>query len=220
MFNFNVHNGFRSRLIASQWSNTYIIYFSYRTLSNLFMHKMQNIAKIPINFATVKLFKYCWELITHIKLNDKRVIQRCPFTFFFSLPPFYTKYITFHKRAKTCVAKLVVDTLYDRKVSRDRIVLQRIIDRSYISDGYFYFYFHDSWINYHEHRFDVPSLVIRGHSLMKKRYCTLKISVCSFRCTDSIVYVNLQLKNRASKSRCSREKKKKVFFFSGGEVSP
>lgn len=52
-------------------------------------------------------------------------------------------YNTPDKRARTSLAKQVVDTLDDRKLSRDRIILQRIIDRGY-SDGYFYFYFHGS----------------------------------------------------------------------------
>lgn len=68
------------------------------------------------------------------------------------------------------LAKQVVDTLDDRELSRDRIILQRIIDRGYTSDGYFYFYLHGSWINYHEYRFDVLSLVICENLLLKWKY--------------------------------------------------
>lgn len=75
------------------------------------------------------------------------------YTRFFVTAILHKVYDTPDKRAKTFLAKQVVDTLYDREVSRDRIILQRIIDRGYTSDGYFYFYFHGSWINYH--RFDV-----------------------------------------------------------------
>lgn len=42
-------------------------------------------------------------------------------------------YDTLDKRARTSLAKQVVDTLDDRELSRDRIILQRIIDRGYTS---------------------------------------------------------------------------------------
>lgn len=143
-------------------------------------------------------------------INALRYSTMSFYTFFFVTAILHKIYNT--QKSKNFCRK--TDRWYDREVSRDRIVLQRIIDRSYTSDGYFYFYFHDSWINYHEHRFDVPSRVICGHSLMKKRYCMYFENIrLQFRRNDSIViYVNLtQLKNRASKSRCSREEKK--FFF-------
>lgn len=53
--------------------------------------------------------------------------------FRFFITPFYKKYTTLDKRARTSLAKQVVDTLDDRELSRDRIILQRIIDRGYTS---------------------------------------------------------------------------------------
>lgn len=71
------------------------------------------------------------------------------------------------KRAKTTLAKQVVDTLDDREVSRDRVVLQRIIDPVVIPVTVISIsIFTARELIITQHRFDVLSLVIRGHSLM------------------------------------------------------